>query len=193
MLRDAPQDRPLLSLAQGIVHWDPPPQALDRAAEAVRLPQTSAYGPDDGMPELKARLQTKISEENGLVNSQVMVTTGANQAFMNVVLSLLDAGDAAVLFKPYYFNHIMALQMAGTAASPEREILFGSVDPNTLQPDPAALEALLAEREQEAAGAGGAGAGGAGAGGAGGAGPAPVKMVVLCSPCNPTGVVVPKE
>lgn len=30
---------------------------------------------------------------------------------MNIVLTLLDAGDRAVLFKPYYFNHLMALQV----------------------------------------------------------------------------------
>ncbi len=31
---------------------------------------------------------------------------------MNIVLTLLDAEDRAVLFKPYYFNHLMALQVA---------------------------------------------------------------------------------
>jgi aspartate/methionine/tyrosine aminotransferase len=44
-----------------------------------------------------------------------MVTSGANQAFVNVVLALCDASDRVVLFVPYYFNHIMALQMTGGA------------------------------------------------------------------------------
>lgn len=44
-----------------------------------------------------------------------MVTAGANQAFVNIVLTLVDASDRVVLFKPYYFNHIMALQMTGGA------------------------------------------------------------------------------
>ena len=38
-------------------------------------------------------------------------TAGANQAFVNIVLTLLDADDLAVLFRPYYFNHLMALQV----------------------------------------------------------------------------------
>ena len=46
-----------------------------------------------------------------------MVTAGANQAFTNVVLTLLDAKDKVVLFKPYYFNHLMAVQMTGGAGS----------------------------------------------------------------------------
>ena len=33
-----------------------------------------------------------------------MVTSGANQAFTNLVLTLLDARDRVVLFAPYYFN-----------------------------------------------------------------------------------------
>lgn len=49
------------------------------------------------------------------VQSEVMVTAGANQAFTNVVLTLLDSASKAVLFKPYYFNHLMAIQMTGGA------------------------------------------------------------------------------
>lgn len=45
-----------------------------------------------------------------------MVTAGANQAFTNVVLALCDAGDDVVLFAPYYFNHMMALQMTNVNA-----------------------------------------------------------------------------
>ena len=41
----------------------------------------------------------------------IMVTAGANQAFVNVVLALCDQSDRVVLFKPYYFNHLMALQV----------------------------------------------------------------------------------
>ena len=40
-----------------------------------------------------------------------MVTAGANQAFTNVAVALLDASDKVVLFSPYYFNHMMAIQV----------------------------------------------------------------------------------
>ena len=42
---------------------------------------------------------------------EIMVTAGANQAFTNVAVALLDASDKAVLFSPYYFNHLMAVQV----------------------------------------------------------------------------------
>ena len=38
-----------------------------------------------------------------------MVTAGANQAFVNVALALLDAGDVAVLLRPYVSRHGRAL------------------------------------------------------------------------------------
>ncbi len=43
----------------------------------------------------------------------VMVTAGANQALTSLMLTLLDPPDRAVLFRPYYFNALMALQMTG--------------------------------------------------------------------------------
>ena len=106
----------ILSLAQGIVHWSPPDEALQAARAAVDEPNTSLYCADDGLAELRAALKLKLAEQNGIVASEVMVTAGANQAYTNVVLALLDAGDAAVLYRPYYFNHLMALQMTGSAA-----------------------------------------------------------------------------
>lgn len=38
------------------------------------------------------------------------MTPGANQAFLNLVIATLDPTDRVVLFRPYYFNHHMALQ-----------------------------------------------------------------------------------
>ena len=168
MLRDAPEAP--ISLAQGIVHWSPPSLALEAAQAAVMLPATSAYGADDGNPELRSMLKTKIAEQNGLTKSEIMVTTGANQAFVNVVLTLLDAGDTAMLFKPYYFNHIMALQMCG-GGQPEREVIFGPTDGKML-PDVVALEKVLRERK---------------------ASDHPVKMLVFTSPNNPTGMILPRS
>eukprot|EP00941_MAST-03F_sp_MAST-3F-sp1_P002386 g2386.t1 len=152
-----------LSLAQGVVHWKPPQAALDAAASAVYDATTSAYGADEGDADLIEAIQAKLREENGLFQSEVMVTSGANQAFMNLVVTLLDAEDSAVLFRPFYFNHHMALQ--ATSAN----ILYGDVNEDTLRPNISKLDGLLKSQKDK------------------------IKLVVLTSPCNPTGVVIPKE
>ncbi|EGD72718.1 hypothetical protein PTSG_04446 [Salpingoeca rosetta] len=70
-----------------------------------------------------------------------MVTAGANQAFANIVLALCDAGDEVVLFRPYYFNHHMALQMTGC------NISYCPRDHTTFAPDLDWLEANLAGKK----------------------------------------------
>lgn len=158
----------VLSLAQGIVHWSPPQSALEAAAASALDASTSLYGADDGLPELRTALKAKLAAENGLTNSEVMVTAGANQAYTNMVLTLLDAGDAAALFAPYYFNHLMALQMTGSHG----DVVIA---PSTasLQPDVGALRAEMAARKAD--------------------GRAQVKLVTIANPGNPTGVMVPAE
>lgn len=158
----------VLSLAQGIVHWRPPPESLEAARAAVDEPDTSLYGADDGMPTLRAALKEKLASQNGLSNSEVMVTAGANQAYTNIVLSLMDAGDAALLYRPYYFNHLMALQMTGSA----NELVLPPSLPD-LQPD---VDFLKRELESRAADEG----------------QRQLKMVTLCNPGNPTGVMIPR-
>ncbi|MEW5307472.1 MAG: hypothetical protein WDW38_008716 [Sanguina aurantia] len=153
-----------LSLAQGIVHWGPPPEALAHAAHAVMHdPSVHSYGPGDGLPALVQALQEKILTRNGLEKYKVMVTAGANQAFTNVVLALMDETDEVVLFTPYYFNHLMAIQMTGGAS----RIIYGECDPLTLHPNLEWLQTVLSK-------------------------PTPPKMVVLVNPCNPTGVLLSK-
>lgn len=154
-----------MSLAQGIVHWAPPEAALEKAkSQIMDNPVVHGYGPDEGMPELREKLREKLQRENGLEDYDVHVTCGAQQAFANLVLTILDPEDEAVLFVPYYFNHLMMIQMAGGAES----IRFGPYVPETYHPDLDWLETVLSSDK-------------------------PPKMVVLVNPNNPTGVVMSKE
>ncbi|KAJ4832709.1 hypothetical protein Tsubulata_035193 [Turnera subulata] len=68
-----------VSLAQGVVYWQPPKQALNKVKELVWEPSISRYGADEGIPELREALTQKLRKENKLVKSSVMVTAGANQ------------------------------------------------------------------------------------------------------------------
>lgn len=151
-----------MSLAQGVVYWQPPKHALEKVKELVWDPSISRYGADEGLPELREALQKKLSEENKLCKSSVMVTAGANQAFVNLVLTLCDAGDSVVMFAPYYFNAYMSFQMTGIT-----NILVGPGDPKTLHPDAEWLERTLLESK-----------------------PVP-KLVTVVNPGNPSGTYIP--
>lgn len=61
----------------------------------------------------------------------------AMQAFVNLVLTLCDAGDSVVMFAPYYFNAYMSFQMTGIT-----NILVGPGNPKTLYPDAGKIKKL---------------------------------------------------
>jgi aspartate/methionine/tyrosine aminotransferase len=105
-----------ISLGQGVVHYGPPREALDAAGRALGDPATHEYQDGIGIPILVERLSAKLRRENGIDlarGSRVMVTAGANMAFVNAVLAITDVGDEIILPVPFYFNHEMAIDMAG--------------------------------------------------------------------------------
>lgn len=159
LIRGAPD---AISLAQGVVYWQPPKKALEKVKDLIWDPSVSRYGADEGLPELREALLRKMRLENNLHKSSVMVTAGANQAFVNIVLTLCDAGDSVVMFAPYYFNAYMSFQMTGVT-----NILVGPGDPKTLYPDAEWLERTLRETE-----------------------PTP-KLVTVVNPGNPSGTYIP--
>eukprot|EP00962_Isochrysis_galbana_P021532 scaffold6354_cov126-Isochrysis_galbana.AAC.9 len=97
----------VLSLAQGIVHWPPPPQALAAARAAADDPASCLYCADDGLPELRAALKQKLERENGLVASEVMVTAGANQ-----VTTAPPSAQHALPHRPLLPEHLPPLPTA---------------------------------------------------------------------------------
>jgi aspartate/methionine/tyrosine aminotransferase len=105
-----------ISLGQGVVHYGPPPAALDAVRAALLRPSTHEYQDGLGLPELVDRLAEKLRTENGIPagrGTSVMVTAGGNMAFVHAVLAITEPGDEVVLNAPFYFNHEMAIQMAG--------------------------------------------------------------------------------
>jgi aspartate/methionine/tyrosine aminotransferase len=118
MIRETPGT---ISLGQGVVHYGPPPEAVAAAREAVGRAETHEYGDGAGRASLVARIGRKLQEENGVDvadGRRVMVTAGANMAFIHAVLAVTEPGDEVLLPAPFYFNHEMAIQMAGCRAVP---------------------------------------------------------------------------
>jgi len=110
-----------ISLGQGLVSYGPPAEAIDAARAFGQAPADHRYGPVEGLPALVAAIERKLAAENGIAvrpASRVVVTAGGNLAFMNAVLAITDPGDEVILPAPYYFNHEMAVTIAGARAVP---------------------------------------------------------------------------
>ncbi|MEB3199980.1 MAG: aminotransferase class I/II-fold pyridoxal phosphate-dependent enzyme [Synechococcaceae cyanobacterium] len=136
-----------LSLAQGMVHWGPPDAVLQTLSAALQQAGTDPaaaaslhrYGPGAGDPPLLAAIADSLQRQHGLdlSASDLWVTAGSNMAFQLVLRALCDPGDAVIVPVPYYFNHVMAVQLAG--AEPQL------VDAGPV-PDPQRLEAAITPR-----------------------------------------------
>jgi len=112
-----------ISLGQGMVSYGPPPEALAAARAFGDLSDHHRYGPVEGEAALVRALERKLAIENGIrvpPASRVVVTAGANMGFLNAVLAVADPGDEIILPVPFYFNHDMAIVMAGCRTVPVR-------------------------------------------------------------------------
>jgi len=139
---DIPADKPLINVSQA-APVEPPPLPLRQeiARIAIEEPAAHIYGPVLGLPELRDEIAREWSHAyNGEIRpEQVAITSGCNQAFTAAIATLAGAGDAVILPTPWYFNHKMALDMAGIECRPlpvARDML----------PDPEQAEALLDSR-----------------------------------------------
>jgi aspartate/methionine/tyrosine aminotransferase len=110
-----------ISLGQGIVSYGPPPEAMAALGRFPASVDDHRYGPVEGVPALVSALEEKLARENGIrvrPASRLVVTAGGNLAFMNAVLAVADPGDEFIFPVPYYFNHEMAVVMAGCRPVP---------------------------------------------------------------------------
>ena len=105
-----------ISLGQGVVSWGPPPEVYEALGKFREDPSNQKYKLVQGIPELLDAIEQKLARDNSIVVDalqQVVVTAGANMGFMNAILAITDPGDEVILPAPYYFNHEMAIRIAG--------------------------------------------------------------------------------
>ena len=105
-----------ISLGQGIVHYPPPREVRIALADAIENePRIDRYCLVRGVPEFLEQIEQKLTQENGIPTAEscVVATAGSNMGFQNAVLAIGDVGDDIILLSPFYFNHEMAIDIAG--------------------------------------------------------------------------------
>ncbi|MEQ3554141.1 aminotransferase [Pseudonocardia nematodicida] len=110
-------DRPLLDLSQAAPPFPPAPEVVERVVDTARDPARGGYTPVPGIPPLRRAIAEDLRRDHGgdVDASDVLVTAGCNQAFSLVASALAGPGDEVITPLPYYFNHVMWLEMHGIA------------------------------------------------------------------------------
>ena len=97
----------IVNLGQAIPNFSPVNGALDAAREALDEPSTHVYSPDAGLLSLREKLSRILAQHNNIIadpETEILITAGANQAFMLALLTLIEPGDKVLLPAPFFFN-----------------------------------------------------------------------------------------
>ena len=104
-----------INLGQGFPDVDGPPEVVEAAIAAIRAGDNQ-YPPGIGVAPLRAAVVEHQSRFWGLTfdpETEVLVTAGATEAIAATLLALLEVGDEAILFEPYYDSYAACIAMAG--------------------------------------------------------------------------------
>ncbi|MBS1569756.1 MAG: pyridoxal phosphate-dependent aminotransferase [Bacteroidetes bacterium] len=105
----------IIDLSLGEPDQDPPAFALEAARGALAENKWNKYPPVMGYPDLRAAIAHKFKRDNGLnyAPEQVMVSTGAKQAIMNVVIALAGPGDEVLIPAPFWVSYEAQVRFTG--------------------------------------------------------------------------------
>ncbi|MDX2245513.1 MAG: pyridoxal phosphate-dependent aminotransferase [Bacteroidia bacterium] len=105
-----------ISLGQGVVYYGPPEESLRKIKDFYASPNNHKYQAVEGLPALHKKIAEKLRAENGITvdaSNRLVVSAGGNMGFSHAVLAITDPGDEIILPVPFYFNHEMAVSIAG--------------------------------------------------------------------------------
>ncbi len=154
------QGKDIISFSLGEPDFATPKHITDAAKASLDRGDTH-YTPSPGIPELRRAIAEKLKKENNIdaKPGNIIATPGAKQAIFEVMLSVLEEGDEAILFDPAWVSYEPCIKLAGAKvvwAPTNRENGF----------TPSGLSEYITKK---------------------------TKLIVINSPCNPTGGVYGKN
>ncbi len=131
-----------VNLGQGYPDFDGPQFVKQAAAEAIRAGHNQ-YAPMPGLPALQEAVADHQRRFYGLEHdpaAEVTIHAGATEALCATLAALLDPGDEAIVFEPFYDAYLPGIALAGAAPR------IVPLAPPEFRLDPAALEAAASPR-----------------------------------------------
>ncbi|MEX0773802.1 MAG: pyridoxal phosphate-dependent aminotransferase [Balneolales bacterium] len=102
-----------INLGQGICDL-PTPQPIKEGAKGAIDANKSIYAPFGGVEELKQNVLGKLQNFNKIParsTDEIMISVGSTGGFVTAMFALLEPGDEAILFEPFYGYHRNLLKL----------------------------------------------------------------------------------
>ncbi len=131
-----------VNLGQGFPNFDGPDFVKQAAIDALRAGHNQ-YAPMPGLPALQQAVADHQRRFYGLSYdpaSEITVHAGATEALCATIAALLDPGDEAVVFEPFYDAYLPGIAMA------QAEARIVPLTPPRFRLDAAALEAAISPK-----------------------------------------------
>lgn len=162
--------QPIVNLGQGFFGYNPPDFLLTAAKEALDRVDCNQYSHTKGRPRLKRAIAAAYSPFWGRrldAETEVTVTSGANEGMLSVFTAFVEPGDEVIVFEPFFDQYISNIEMPGgkvvyVPLQPPADGSVRTTPASAWSVDFAQLEAAVSPR---------------------------TKMLVLNTPHNPVGKV----
>jgi aspartate aminotransferase len=108
------QGKDIISLSLGEPDFNVPDFIKEAAKKAID-DNYSKYMPVPGYLDLREAICHKFKRDNNLIYTpeQIVVSTGAKQSLINVILALINPGDEVIIPAPYWVTYYEQVKMAG--------------------------------------------------------------------------------
>jgi len=132
----------VINLSLGEPDFETPDFIKAAAKEGVDKNFTH-YMPVNGYDDFRKSIAEKFKRDNNIDYSpeQIVVSTGAKQSIINIILSVINPGDEVILPAPYWVSYIEMVKMAG--ATP---VVISSSIENDFKISPAELRAHITDK-----------------------------------------------
>lgn len=104
----------VISLSLGEPDFKTPKHIQQGAKEAIDSEKYFAYPPVNGYADLRKAISDKFKRENGLdyAADQIVVSNGAKQSIVNVMMALVNPGEEVIVLSPYWVSYTAAIELA---------------------------------------------------------------------------------
>ncbi len=129
----------IISLSIGEPDFNTPEYIKEAAKKAIDDNYTK-YPPVPGYSDLREAISRKFREENGInyTNEQIVVSAGGKHSLINVILSIVNPGDEAIILAPYWVSYYDQIILAGG-----KPVVVNALIENDFKIKPDQLEAAI--------------------------------------------------